>query len=264
MRVAVIQIQAQTEKGANLKKVVNFLGEAVGNKAELIALPEVFNYRGFLNTKNIRNYVFEPVPGPSTLPLLNFAKNHRVSILAGSVYERTGYLDKAYNTSIAINRRGEIIAKYRKRHLFNAQVGANIIKETKIFLPGIKKGVFQIGRFRFGMSICFDLRFPNQYRKYAQEGCHALCIPSAFTHATGQYHWEPLLKARAIENLSYVVAPNQSGGDERGVVCFGHSMVISPWGEIIAQASAQKEEIIYADLDLKTVVGSRMRFPGIY
>jgi nitrilase len=264
MRVAVLQIQARPKKSCNLNKVLDFLSEAAGNRAELIALPEVFNYRGFLNTSDLRERVFETVPGPSTLPLLAFAKKKRVSILAGSVYERSGCLEKAYNTSIAINQRGEIIAKYRKRHLFDAKVESRVIKETQTFLPGTQRRVFQIARFRFGMSICFDLRFPEHYRKYAQNGCHVLCVPSAFTQATGQHHWEPLLKARAIENLSYVVAPNQFGKDECGIVCFGHSMILSPWGEIMAEASADKEEIIYADFDLRTVQEARARFSGVY
>ncbi|MFA5260976.1 MAG: carbon-nitrogen hydrolase family protein [Candidatus Omnitrophota bacterium] len=264
MRVAVIQIRAQSQKSYNLKKAIDFLGEAAGNKAELIALPEVFNYRGFLNTNDLRERVFESIPGFSTLPLMDFAKKHRVSILGGSIYERSGYLDKAYNTSIAINQRGEIIAKYRKRHLFDAKVGSKIVKETQTFLPGTKRKHFQIDQLRFGMSLCFDLRFPEHYRKYSQRGCHVLCVPSAFTHTTGQHHWEPLLRARSIENLSYIVAPNQAGRDEQGIVCFGHSMIISPWGEILAEASAHKEEIIYAELDLKTVMKIRTRFSGIY
>ena len=264
MRVAIIQIKARLRKPANLKKVLFFLEEAVGSRADLIALPEVFNYRGFLKTKEIREHVFEEVPGPSTLPLLDFAKRRRVSILAGSVYERAGRLGKAYNTSIAINRQGKIIAKYRKQHLFDANIGSKTVKETRTFLPGTKGEIFTIGRFRFGMSVCFDLRFPELYRKYAQEGCHALCVPSAFTHVTGRFHWAPLLQARAIENLCYVLAPNQTGRDERGILCFGHSMIISPWGEIIAEASGQREEIIYADLDLKTVLSARARLPGVY
>jgi len=108
------------------------------------------------------------------------------------------------------------------------------------------------------------LRFPEHYRKYAQTGCHVLCVPSAFTYSTGQRHWEPLLKARAIENLTYVVAPNQVGQDACGTRCFGHSMIVSPWGEILSEASAHKEEIVYADLDLKTVLKTRTKLPGIY
>ncbi len=263
MRVAVIQISAQAHKEKNFNKLFDFLKQAVGKKVKLIALPEIFNYRGFLNTRDIREHVFETIPGPSTLPLLDFAKTHRVSILAGSVYERSGILDKAYNTSIAIDHRGEIIAKYRKRHLFEANLGAQTINETQTFLPGTQRRSFKIDQLCFGMSICFDLRFPEHYRKYAQTGCHAFFIPSAFTYTTGQHHWEPLLKARAIENLTYVVAPNQVGKDECGTTCFGHSMILSPWGEILSAASAYKEEIIYAELGLSTILKTRTKLPGV-
>ena len=263
MRVAVVQINSNFQKESNLSKVMTFLAEAVKNSARMIALPEVFNYRGLLNTPAIRDDVFESIPGPSTRPLVDFCKKKRVAILAGSVYERSRQPGKAYNTSILINQKGEIVAKYRKKHLFDAEVGGKKIRETQIFLPGNRGQIFDIKPFRFGMSICFDLRFPEQYRDYAAQGCHVFCIPSAFTQATGKSHWRPLLQARAIENLSYVVAPNQSGGDERGGVCFGHSMIISPWGEIVAEASAHREEILYADLDLSAVISARKKVSGV-
>ncbi len=262
MRAAVIQLNSQADKQQNLRKAFVFLDEALRRNADLILLPEVYNFRGGLNDKKRKENVFEKIPGPSTLPLMEFAKKQGVTILAGSIYEKSRTPQKAYNTSVLINRRGEICARYRKIHLFHAELGRASIKESRHFIPGRKKAIARVHSFSLGLSVCFDLRFPDLYQYYVKKGCSVFCVPSAFTASTGQYHWEALLKARAIETLSYVLAPNQTGTDERGITCYGRSMIISPWGEVLAAASETQEEVIVADINRKDIEIFRKKFPG--
>ena len=120
-----------------------------------------------------------------------------------------------------------------------------------------------VEEFKVGLSICYDLRFPKLYQDYAALGANVLTVPSCFTKITGQAHWEILLRARAIENLCYVLAPNQVGRDARGIESYGHSMVVDPWGNVIAEGSVDKEEIIYADISMQHIIDARAKLPGI-
>ncbi len=258
MKTAVIQFNAKDNKSQNVEKAELFVKEAIRKKAEFILLPEVFIYRG----RKQPYQVSENIPGEGTRPLMALAKKHNVFILAGSIYEKCGST-QAHNTSVMINSRGEIAAKYRKIHLFDAVIGKKKIQESKRFVAGRKSVTTKVKGFHLGMSICYDLRFADLYQKYAASGADVLCIPSAFTKKTGEMHWEVLLRARAIENLCYVLAPNQIGMHERGVVSYGHSMIIDPWGKILARASGDKEEIIYAHLDKNIIKQKRKLLPAI-
>ena len=137
------------------------------------------------------------------------------------------------------------------------------IKESDYFLSGKQIALTRVKDFNLGMSICYDLRFPELYRHYFGRGAEILTVPSAFTAKTGQAHWESLLRARAIENLAYVLAPNQVGTDSKGILSHGHSMIVSPWGEIIARASNDKEEIIYGVISHDNISKARAILPGI-
>ena len=158
---------------------------------------------------------------------------------------------------------GQITAKYRKIHLFDARLGDQIIKEKDNFIPGRRLMSARAGEFRVGLSICYDLRFPDLYQNYARKGVEILTVPSCFTKKTGEAHWETLLRARAIENLSYVLAPNQIGCDIRGMQAYGHSMIISPWGKVLARGSARGQEIIFGEVDMEEVRKARRILPGI-
>ncbi len=257
MKTGVIQLNSSDQKTQNIQKAVHFVNEAINKEADFIALPEVFNFRGRLQTKDQRQRIAEKIPGESILPFMALAKLRRVFILCGSIYEKIPGSDKMYNTSVLIDPKGEIKAVYRKMHLFQAVIQNRLIKEAEIFRAGEEFVMSRIGQFRLGLSICYDLRFPELYRRYAREGGHLLCVPSAFTKATGESHFETLLKARAIENLCYVLAPNQTGKDARGLPSFGHSMIIDPWGRVLAKASADKEEVIFAQLSLSELKQKR-------
>ncbi len=261
MKTAVIQMNSSSDKQRNIEKALSFLHAAAGRKARFILLPEVFNYRGGIKTKQDLQMISEEIPGESIRPFLDAARKSKSFVLAGSIYEKTEGSQKVYNTSALISPDGKIIAKYRKIHLFDAILKKKVIRESDSFLAGKKTVIARIEEFNVGMSICYDLRFPELYRACARLGAHVLCVPSAFTKITGQVHWEVLLKARAIENLCYVLAPNQTGTDARGIEAFGHSLIISPWGEILARACAPTEEIIFADLFLSEVQKARRVFP---
>lgn len=262
MRVALIQLNATADKDSNLAKAQEAILRAVKGKAKFILLPEVFNWRGDARKQREFNAA-ENIPGPTTRALMALAKEHGVFILAGSVLEKVKQSNKAYNTSVLIDGLGRIIAKYRKIHLFDARLGDKIVCEADCFMPGRKKTVARVNDFNIGMSICYDLRFADLYKTLVLNGANVLVVPSCFTKITGQAHWESLLRARAIENLSYVLAPNLVGADARGMVAYGNSMVVSPWGEIIARASGDKEEIVFADIDVQEVQKARARLPGL-
>ena len=261
MKVAVVQLNAQTKKTDNVKKALHFVQNAVCAHAELICLPEVFNYRGPLQGK-IHN-VAENIPGESTAPFFEEAQKSNVFILLGSVCEKKDKKKKAYNTSLLIDPRGKVASKYRKINLFKAVVGHKAIDESKNLLPGKKICCAPLKGFVLGMTICYDLRFPEVYRSCAKQGCDLFAVPSNFTQMTGQAHWEVLLRARAIENLCYVLAPNQTGKDEKGIAAYGNSMIVDPWGKILARASADREEILYAEINQNALREARRKLPLI-
>jgi len=261
MKVALIQMNATNDKSRNIVRAVELVKEAMACQSRFVLLPEVFNFRGVLTQPRDIQGIAEPIGGESLRPFMALAKKHKVFILAGSVYEKVKGMKKVYNTSVLIDDNGKISTRYRKIHLFDAIIGKKVIKESKLFVAGRKMAIGVVDKLRVGLSVCYDLRFPRLYKNYAQQGVHVLCVPSAFTKATGQAHWEVLLRARAIENLCYILAPNQIGHDGRGVPSYGHSMIIDPWGKILAEASGDKEEIIYARLDKDVLAGARKLLP---
>lgn len=264
MKVAVVQMRSTDNKKRNLKKALALADRALKNKAEFILFPEIFNYRGALKTKAQWQSAAEDIPGESTRPFMALAGRRRVFILLGSLYERVQSKHKVRNTSVLINSRGRIAAVYRKINLFDAVLGKKIIREAENLEAGRKKVVVRVKQFKAGLTICYDLRFPALYRELAKNRAQLICVPSSFTKVTGQSHWETLLRARAIENLCYVLAPNQTGKDTRGVSAYGNSMIIDPWGKILARASLAKEEIIYANLSTSQVEKARRILPAIH
>jgi len=263
MKVALIQMNATSDKSRNIVRAVDLVKEAIACQSRFVLLPEVFNFRGVLTQSRDIQWIAEPIGGESLRPFMTLAKKHKVFILAGSVYEKVKGMKKVYNTSVLIDDHGKISTRYRKIHLFDAIIGKKVIKESKLFASGRKMAIGVVGKFRVGLSVCYDLRFPQLYKSYARQGAQVLCVPSAFTKATGQAHWEVLLRARAIENLCYVLAPNQVGKDGRGIVSYGHSMVVAPWGNILAKASGYQEEIIYARLDRVVLSRARKMLPQV-
>ena len=204
LKVAAVQMSSNTNKEDCLKKAERFVFLATEGGAEVIALPEMFNFSGTVKEKKENG---EPIPGPTINRLEELAKRSKVYLLCGSILEE----DKGlfYNTSIFLNPQGEIIAKYRKMHLFDVTLpDGSFWRESELITAGDQVVKVATSRAIFGFSICYDLRFPELYRKLAKGGTQIVFIPSAFTLETGKDHWETLVRARSIENQFYVIAPN--------------------------------------------------------
>ncbi len=258
LTVALLQLDSGPDKEKNLQTAISLTNEAVQKKARFILLPEVFNYRG-------PEAVFhqEPIPGISTFPLMDLAARAKVWILAGSIYEKIPGEEKVYNSSVLIGDDGEIKTVYRKIHLFDVSLSGKKIFESNVFNPGRHPVLGEVAGIKLGMTVCYDLRFPELYRRYSKAGAKMIAVPSSFTHVTGQAHWEILLRARAIENQSFILAPNQCGVGNRGIKTYGHSMIVDPWGGILARASANRVEAVYAELDFAKLLQIREKFPAL-
>ncbi len=264
LKIAAIQMKSGQDKEENLKQAKSLIEKAVKKSADFIALPEVFNFRG--NLTGVPKHA-EVIPGYSTNFISTLAKKHKVWILIGSMMENARDEKKPFNTSVLINPSGKIVAKYRKIHLFDIKLfdknGGKEIFESSRNQAGNKPSLVNVESIKLGLSICYDLRFPELYRYYSQKGAEVICIPSSFTKPTGEAHWHTLIKARAIENLSYVIAPNQAGTGSGGIKTYGHSLIVDPWGKILAEASADKEEVIFADIDLDYLRKVRANLPAL-
>lgn len=270
-RVAAIQTDSRTNKDKNLRKAEKLITQAAKQKARFIVLPEVFNYRGDLKGVAL---AAETIPGPSTNLISRLAKKHKVWILIGSLMEKSRRRgsgasssgtphSKPYNTSVLINPSGKIIAKYRKIHLFDIKLENKIILESHRNTAGKKPKIVSIDNVKVGLSICYDLRFPELFRYYSKKYTEIICIPSSFTQKTGQAHWHTLVRARAIENLCYVIAPDQAGIGSEGVKTYGHSLIVDPWGKILAEGPPNKEAVIIADLDFDYLKKVRLNLPAL-
>jgi predicted amidohydrolase len=255
LSVTLVQVDSGPVPGPNLKRIRKLVSQAV--EPDLIALPEVFAVRG-----GHADYLAaaEPVPGPLTRALGDVAARKRVWILAGSLIEKAG--EAVYNTSVLLDRAGRVAAVYRKLHLFEAVLEDGcIIRESETYKPGDGPVLADIEGWRCGMAICYDLRFPELFRHYSAGGAHLFFVPANFTQRTGQDHWEVLLRARAIENQCFVVAPGQCGTNVRtGITSHGNSMALGPWGDILCRAG-DREGILSATLDPAELDRIRARIP---
>ncbi len=260
LKVAAIQTKSGEDKEQNLAKLAKLIETAAAHGAKLIALPEVYNFRGEVKDC-IANA--EPIPdGPSTQLLIELAKEYKVWIIGGSILEKKDS-GLPYNSSIVVGPYGKILAKYHKMHLFDVRLKGQTISESSKSQSGSKPVIAKLDdEIQIGMSICYDLRFPELYRYYSDKGVEILSIPSSFTKITGQAHWHALTRARAIENQAFVIAANQAGKAGQ-VATFGHSIIIDPWGEILAEADDKSETVIYADLDFKKLHDIRDKFPSL-
>jgi len=258
LRILLLQTSTGAEVERNLAAIERRLRRAPA--CDLIALPEVFAIRG--NDADYRAAA-ERLPGAITKRLMALAARRRVWILAGSVIERCR--KKIYNTSVLINRQGQIAARYRKIHLFEANLdNGQVVREGDIYAAGDKPVMAEIEGWSCGLAICYDLRFPELFRHYSKRGAMLFFVPSNFTQKTGKDHWETLVRARAIENQAFVVAPNQCGANPRtGIASHGHSLVAGPWGDVLA-AAGDKETILTVTLQPEELRRTRARIPVLH
>lgn len=246
IHVAAVQLSSGAHPAINVERARELVRRASGEGASYIQLPEYFNFRG---PASKYSSIAETIPGPTTEIFAALAQELGVVIHVGSMFERSSHPDKSFNTSVVIDADGEILATYRKGHLFDVNVPGEVVhEESRHVAPGDHLSVVDVSGLRLGLSVCFDLRFAELYRQLSLHGATVLAVPASFAVATGRVHWEVLLRARAIENHAYVIAAAQAGTSDEGVSSWGHSLIIGPWGEVLAESQTDGEDIIYATI----------------
>lgn len=261
--VACVQMTTGIMPEANLTTATELIRRAAAGGARFIATPEM---TGCMDIKggDRRNAVFSEAADPLVHAFSQLAKELNVWLLIGSLAVSAESDSRMANRSLLFAPSGQTVARYDKIHMFDVEVGdGQTYRESNTYRPGSKAVIAKTDFAAIGMSICYDLRFPHLYRALAQNGAQILTCPAAFTRITGEAHWHALLRARAIETGSYVIAPAQSGLHEDGRETYGHSLIITPWGEIIAESQTTGTDIIRAEIDLNAVSVARARIPSL-
>jgi predicted amidohydrolase len=263
MRAAAVQLNSTADKARNLEIAERLVRAAARDGAVLVALPEKWN---LLADSATLLAGAETLDGPSIGAASSWARELGIHLLAGSIAERAEGHEKAFNTSILIGPDGELEARYRKIHMFDVDVGGVAYRESEHEEPGdelVAAGLAgKLEGITLGMTVCYDLRFPELYRILAVRGATVMSVPSAFTLDTGRDHWEVLLRARAIENQAFVVAPNQIGEAPPHYRSYGRSMIVDPWGVVLGQAP-DEECFVAAELDLDAQARVRTELPSL-
>lgn len=259
MRAAAIQLNSNADKARNLASAERLARAAAADGAELVALPEKWN---LLASGEKMAAGAEALDGPSLEAARGWARELGIHLLAGSIVERDGEGGRAFNTSVLIGPGGEDLAVYRKIHLFDVEAGGVAYRESEHEQGGEEIVDAAVGELGVGLTICYDLRFPELYRILAVRGARLIAVPSAFTLATGRDHWETLLRARAIENQVFVLAPNQVGEAPPHYSSYGRSSIVDPWGVVLATA-ADGERFVAAELDLAAQERIRAELPSL-
>jgi deaminated glutathione amidase len=259
MMAAAIQMSSTPEKAENLETAERLVREAVAAGAELVALPELWSCHGL---ERVYGENAEPVPGPTTEFLGGLARELGVYVLGGSILEGEPGAGRLFNTSTFFDPSGELVAVYRKIHLFDVKAPDREYLESRTIAPGREIVTAKAGAATLGLSVCYDLRFPELYRLLALEGAEVLTVPAAFTLQTGKDHWELLLRARAVENQAYVLAPAQWGQKADGRLTYGRSMIVDPWGTVLAGCSDRDGHAL-ATLDFDYLDRFRNEFPAL-
>ncbi len=271
MKIAALQMVSTPRVSDNLQRARELAAQAVSAGAELLVLPEYFCLMG-LHDRDKLDHAEAEGSGPIQDALAGMAREWGVWLVGGTLPLRmAGSEDRAYNTTLVYGPDGRQVVRYDKIHLFRFDDGERRYDEAATLRPGTtvrtfdargREGASSDSAWRVGLSICYDLRFPELYRAMMQPPCDLIAVPSAFTHATGQAHWELLLRARAVENQCYVVASAQGGRHENGRWTFGHSMVIDPWGEVLA-VQAEGEGVVVAEMQRGRLEQVRRQLPAL-
>jgi deaminated glutathione amidase len=260
IRLACVQLTSGTDKAANLETTERLVTQAAATGADVVALPEKWNAIG---DPEVLHAAAETIDdGESVDAMRSWAKQHGVSLIGGSITERREGREKLSNTSLVFDPDGELVATYRKIHLFDVEVGGHVYRESEAEEPGDETVVAEIEGWPVGLTVCYDVRFPELYRILALQGVLLATVPAHFTLHTGKDHWHLLLRARAVENGFYVAAPAQVGVTGIGRPSYGRSLVVDPWGTVVAQAP-DEETVISADLDQSRVEEVRRQIPSL-
>jgi len=260
LRAAAVQLTATPDKAANLEAADRLVRRAAADGARLVVLPEKWSVLG--RGADLRAGA-EPLDGPAVSWARETARELGIDLVAGSVSERVEGDEKLRNTSLHIGPDGEIKATYRKMHMFDVEVDGTVYRESEHETPGDEVVLSRTADgVELGLTVCYDVRFPELYRILAVRGARIVTIPAAFTVPTTRDHWEVLVRARAIEDQCFVIAANQVGTHVEGLASGGRSMIVDPWGLVLAQA-ADAQTVITADLDLDAQAATRARLPSL-
>ena len=263
LRIGCAQLRTSVEIEANIDHATALIREAAGKGARFIATPEMTNLLDIRPGKARPKIVAES--DDKTLAALRaLADELGIWLLIGSIAVTVEGEERLANRSFLIAPDGSVRARYDKIHMFDVEVGdGQSYRESRSYRPGERAVLAETEFGKLGMTICYDVRFPHLYRKLAQAGAEILTIPAAFTRVTGEAHWHTLVRARAIETGSFVLAPAQGGKHEDGRETFGHSLIVSPWGDVLAEKADDEPGVIVADIDLDAVAKARARIPSL-
>jgi predicted amidohydrolase len=262
VRTAAVQLNSNADRGRNVERAERLVRAAADDGASLVVLPEHFDVRG-TDAEYMR--LAEPIDGPTVERMRELARDLRIDLVAGSFAERRAGHDKLGNTSLHIAPDGELRALYRKIHLFDVTVASVDYRESDSGEGGSDVVTSEAADgTKLGLTVCYDIRFPELYRILALEGALVVTVPANFTRTTGAAHWEVLVRARAIENQLFVIASGQSGEYPARMPAYGNSMIVDPWGEVLARAPGGDEEtFVAADLDFQRLAEVRDTLPSL-
>src|SRR5438128_910971 len=260
IRVACVQLTSRADKAANLEKTERLVAKAAASGADVVLLPEKWNAIGGVDTLQEAAETVEG--GESVEAMRGWARGHGITLVGGSITERREGREKLSNTSLVFDPDGELVGVYRKIHLFDVEVGGHVYRESEAEEAGEEPVVVRGEGWPIGLSVCYDVRFPELYRILALEGAELVTVPSHFTRETGRDHWHVLLRARAVENQYYVAAAAQVGETLPGRPSYGRSLIVDPWGIVLAQAP-DEPTVISAQLDRRRLEEVRRRLPSL-
>jgi deaminated glutathione amidase len=260
IRVACVQMTSRADKAANLETAERLVTQAASTGADLVVLPEKWNAIG---SAELYHATAEPLEGgESVAAMADWARRHGITLVGGSIAERRDGREKLSNTSVVFDPEGRVVAFYRKIHLFDVEVGGVVYRESEAEEPGDEPVVAEAEDWKIGLSVCYDIRFPELYRILALQGAEFVTVPAHFTTPTGKDHWHVLMRARAIENQLYVVAAAQIGETLPGKPAYGRSVIVDPWGVVITQAP-DEQTVISAELDRAHLEDIRAKLPSL-
>jgi predicted amidohydrolase len=263
MRIACVQFNGTAPRDDLLELAERLVSDAAAAGAQLVVLPE--KWTGYGSEELLHAAAEDLATGPSVRAMRAWAARHGITIVGGSITERradVGADDRLSNTCVVVDPAGDLVAVYRKTHMFDVDVDGMRYRESDLEKPGEEILHCDVSGWRVGLSICYDLRFPELFRIHALNGANLVSVPAAFTTFTGKDHWAVLLRARAIENQLYVAAANQFGPHGEGKSSFGRSMIVDPWGVVLAQAP-DEACFIAADIDLPRLERVRAQLPAL-
>jgi deaminated glutathione amidase len=260
LRIACVQLNSGSVKADNIEKAERLVARAAAAGADVVVLPEKWNAIGSADTLRANA---EPLEGGESVEAMAaWSRRHGITLVGGSITEIRPGREKLSNSCPVFDPSGELVAVYRKIHMFDVEVGGHVYRESEAEEPGEETLVCEVEGWRLGLSVCYDLRFPELYRILALEGAELVTVPAAFTLYTGKDHWELLLRARAVENQCYVAAANEWGTHGGGKASYGRSLIVDPWGVVLAQA-ADEDTVIVGELARAHLERIRRSLPSL-